>query len=323
MLPIFNEYKHATDMNNGTSSDRDREEKRVYSFRDLVVYAKWLRWSLWSSESNEEEKDKKVYNGLITFCEQLQMYFNLDTDYGKINNIIKQSKQYKLRECNPSFITNNEWKQIMSIPNDRARKTYFALLVLCKFNRNNPVQSVNASERTYEDRRFKISYPLSDIYKYGGIRFSRKEIQENEKVFYEPILVLQEMGFVEKYYSRNKCTLILNNADVDVDVNDVYMTITKYEDIESYYKFGMKEDRYKVCLKCGVAFKGNKHNNNKYCKECSDKENTLYRYIHCEDCGKRIKVSNKNHKTTRCNNCQAEKVKIYDQNRKFRLTNES
>ena len=51
---------------------------------------------MWSSEINEEEKDKKVYNGLITFCEQLQMYFNLDTDYGKIDNIIKQSKQYKL-----------------------------------------------------------------------------------------------------------------------------------------------------------------------------------------------------------------------------------
>ena len=56
MLPIFDEYKHATDMNNGTASDRDREEKRVYSFRDLVIYAKWLRWSLWSSEINEEEK---------------------------------------------------------------------------------------------------------------------------------------------------------------------------------------------------------------------------------------------------------------------------
>jgi hypothetical protein len=109
MLPIFDEYKHATDMNNGTASDRDREEKRVYSFRDLVVYTKWLRWSLWSSELNEEEKDKKVYNGLITFCEQLQMYFNLDTDYLKIDNVIKQSKQYKLRTCQPSYITHHEW----------------------------------------------------------------------------------------------------------------------------------------------------------------------------------------------------------------------
>lgn len=177
MLPIFNEYKHATDMNNGTASDRDREEKRIYPFRDLVVYTKWLRWSLWNSELDEEEKDKKVYNGLITFCEQLQMYFNLDTDYAKIDNIIKQSKQYKLRSCNPSYITNNEWEQIMSIPDDKARRTYFALLVLCKFNRNNPVQSVNSPERVYEDSRFKISYPLQDVYKYGGVKFSRKELK--------------------------------------------------------------------------------------------------------------------------------------------------
>lgn len=316
MLPIFNEYKHATDMNNGTSSDRDRDEKRVYSFRDLVIYAKWLRWSLWNSETNEEEKDKKVYNGLITFCEQLQMYFNIDTDYHKIDGIIKQSKQYKLRECNPSYITNNEWKQIMSIPNDRARKTYFALLVLCKFNRNNPVQSSVESERVYEDHRFKISYPLTDIYKYGSVKFSRKELQENAKIFYEPILVLQEMGLIEKYYSRNKCTLVLNKADVCVDEADVYITVTNYDNIEPYYQYGMKVDRYKICAKCGIAFKGNKHNNDKYCKECADRENINFHYIHCEDCGRRIKVSAKNTKTTRCHSCQSIRVKTYDKKRK-------
>lgn len=321
MLPIFNEYKHATDMNNGTASDRDREEKRMYSFRDLVVYAKWLRWSLWSSETNESEKDKKVYNGLVTFCEQLQMYFNIDTDYGKVDNIIKQSKQYKLRSCDPSYITNNEWNQIMSIPNDRARKTYFALLVLCKFNRNNPVKDINSADRVYEDTRFKISYSLADIYKYGGVKFSRKEIQENPKIFYDPIIMLQEMGFVEKYLARNKCTLILNHADIDVDMDDVYLTITKYEDIESYYNFGMKENRYKICPKCGLAFKGNRHNNDKYCKECTDKENSSFHYIHCEDCGTRIKVSNKNTRTTRCSECQREQDRINDKNRKIRLAN--
>ena len=323
MLPIFNEYKHATDMNNGAASDRDREEKRVYAFRDLVVYAKWLRWSLWSCETDESEKDKKVYNGLVTFCEQLQMYFNLDTDYGKVNNIIKQSKQYKLRSCLPSYITNNEWQQIMSIPNDRARKTYFALLILCKFNRNNPVNDVNSPERVYEDTRFKISYPLSDIYKYGGIKFARKEIQENPKVFYEPIIILQEMGLVEKYLARNKCTLVLNNADIDVNPDDVYLTITKYEDIEAYYHYGMKENRYKICPKCGFAFKGNRHNNDKYCKECTDKDNLSFHYIHCEDCGTRIKVSNKNTKTTRCKHCQTEHDRLNDKNRKIRLANES
>jgi hypothetical protein len=323
MLPIFNEYKHATDMNNGTASDRDREEKRIYSFRDLVIYTKWLRWSLWSSESNEEEKDKKVYNGLITFCEQLQMYFNLDTDYSKINNIIKQSKQYKLRTCQPSYITNNEWSQIMSIPDERARKAYFALLVLCKFNRNNPVQDITASDRVYEDVRFKTNYALSDIYKYGGVKFTRKEIQENPKVFYAPIMTLQEMGLIEKYLSKNKCTLILNSADVNVDMDDVYMTITKYEDVESYYKYGMKENKYKICPKCGLAFKGNRNNNDKYCRECADKDNSSFHYIHCEDCGKRIKISNKNTKTTRCKECQSKYIRIYDKNRKFRLANES
>ena len=323
MLPIFNEYQHATDMNNGTASDRDREEKRVYSFRDLVIYTKWLRWSLWSTETDEEEKDRKVYNGLITFCEQLQMYFNLDTDYAKINNVIKQSKQYKLRTCHPSYITHNEWQQIMSIPNDKARRTYFALLVLCKFNRNNPVNDVNASERSYTDIRFKTSYPLADIYKYGGVKFSRKELQENGRVFYEPMLILQEMGLIEKYLSKNKCTIVLNSADVDAKKEDAYIEITRYNNIDAYYCYGMNESRYKICPRCGVAFKGNRHNNDKYCKECAEKESSAFHYIHCEDCGKRIKVSNKNNRTTRCKECQSEKIRIYDKNRKFRLTNES
>lgn len=320
MLPIFDEYKHATNMNNGSATDRDSEEKRVYTFRDLVIYTKWLRWSLWNSEQDEDEKDKKVYNGLITFCEQLQMYFNIDTDYNKIENIIKQSKQYKLRSCNPSYITKNEWSQIMSIPDDRARRTYFSLLILCKFNRNNPVQDIQGSNRIYTDPRFKTSYPLADIYKYGGIKFSKKEMQDNPKIFYEPILILQDMGLIEKYLSNKKCTLILNVADIDPEEDQTYIKITKYDNIEPYYCYGMKETKYKICPKCGIAFKGNKHNNDKYCKECVDKENILFHYIHCEECGSRLKISNKNHKTTRCKKCQSNYVKIYDRKRKIRLT---
>jgi hypothetical protein len=158
---------------------------------------------------------------------------------------------------------------------------------------------------------------LSDVYKYGGVKFSRKELQENEKAFYEPILILQEMGLIEKYLSKNKCVLILNNADTEVDIDDVYITITQYENVDAYYNFGMKENRYKICPKCGIAFKGNRHNNDKYCKQCSDKENSCFHFIHCEDCGKRIKISNKNTKTTRCRDCQSEYNKIYDRNRKI------
>ena len=129
------------------------------------------------------------------------------------------------------------------------------------------------------------------------------------------------MGLIEKYLSRNKCTLILCDADVNASPNDAYVTITKYDNIEAYYNFGMKEQRYKICPKCGIAFKGNRHNNDKYCKECTDKDNALFNFIHCEDCGKRIKISSKNHKTTRCKECQAIQNKNYEQNRKIRLTN--
>lgn len=317
MLPIFNEHRHATNMNNGTSRDRDREDKRVYTFKDLLIYTKWLRWNLWGSESNEEEVDKKVHNGLITFCEQLQMYFNLDTDYAKINAILAQSKKYKLRQCNPSYITVNEWSQIMAIPDENTRRTYFALLVLGKFNRTNPVLLASDTKNyKYEDKRFRISLQLHDIYKYAGVKFKRNELKDNPRLFYEPILLLQDLGYIENRFYRNKCTIIVNNADIDVDPEDVYIKISEYDDIDSYYKYGMHELKYKVCPKCGIAFKGNRQNNDKYCKKCTEKDDTSYHYIHCVDCGSRVKISNKDHKTIRCKDCQHEHIKEYDKTRK-------
>lgn len=316
MLPIFDEYKYATDMNNGCSKDRDREEKRVYTFRDLLIYTKWLRWSLWNSEEDSLEKDNKVYNGLITFCQQLQMHFNIDTDYNKINNVIAQSKEYKLRTCYPSYITYKEWSQIMMLPDDKSRRAYFALLILAKFNRNNPVINIKNTERVYEDKRFKINLSVADIYKYAGVKFNRNEIKENKILYYQPLLTLQEAGLIEKKLSKNKCTIILTDADIEINSQDIFIAITKYEDIDSYYKYGLHEDRYKICQSCGKAFKGNNQNNDKYCKDCVAKDDYHFHYIHCKDCGMRVKVSNYNTKTKRCKSCQDIYNKQYDKNRK-------
>lgn len=316
MLPIFNEYQHAVNMNNGHSDDRLQEDKRLYSFRDLVIYAKWLRWSLWASEPDGEEKDSKVYNGLVTFCDQLLSHFNLDLDYRMINEVIKKSKEFKLRSSNPSYITNKEWKQVLMLPDDLSRRTYFSLLVLCKFNRNNPVIAINQNEKEYSDTRFKISYLLSDIYKYGLVKFNRQVVNNNAKCVYNPIRTLMQFGLIDSYFVRGRCTIVLLDADVEVDSNDVYLTITNYENLDMYYRYAMHENGYKICAGCGNAFKDNRKNNGKYCNLCTDGIGGQYVYRHCIDCGKRIRVNIHNTKTVRCQDCQHRRVQFYDRQRK-------
>lgn len=319
MLPIFNEYQYAVNMNNGHAEDREQDDKRLYSFRELVVYTKWLRWSLWASEPDGPEKDYKVYNGLVTFCDQLLSHFNLSVDYRMIQEVLKKSRDFKLRSNNPSYITNREWNQILMLPDDLSRRAYFALLILCKFNRNNPVLSVKQKPKEYDDVRFRISYLLSDIYKYAGIKFGRKVVAEDPKIIYEPILTLVKAGLIESYFARGKCSIILLQADVEPAPEDVYMTITDYTCVENYYRYGMHEKYYKLCAHCGKAFKDNKQNNSKYCRDCSESGCSEYIYKHCIDCGKRIKVNPKNHKSERCRECQRRKKLSDNQMRRMNI----
>jgi hypothetical protein len=190
-------------------------------------------------------------------------------------------------------------------------------LILAKFNRNNPVIDLNRKDIIYEDKRFKVNILLSDIYKYAGVKFKRNEIKENKILFYQPLLALQEVGLVETYLGKEKCTIILNEADIDINPEEVFLEITQYDDIESYYKYGLREKKYKICPNCGKAFKGNRQNNDKYCKDCTDKDSYNFHFIHCEDCGKRIKINNYNTKTTRCKECQSLHKKISDKNRNY------
>lgn len=319
MLPIFNEYQYAVNMNNGHAEDREQEDKRLYNFRELVVYTKWLRWSLWAADPDGPEKDKKVYNGLVTFCDQLLSHFNISVDYRMIQDVLKKSSEFKLRTNNPAYITRREWDQILMLPDDLSRRTYFALLVLCKFNRNNPVVSVKQKTKEYDDIRFRISYLLSDIYKYAGIKFGRKVVAEDPKIIYNPIITLVKEGLIESYFARGKCSIILLNADVNPDPDDVYMTITDYNCPDNYYRYGMREKCYKVCEHCGRAFKDNKHNNSKYCSSCSDRGSDMYVYKHCVDCGKRIRVLPTSTRTKRCIECQKKKKMADNQLRKMQV----
>lgn len=73
-----------------------------------------------------------------------------------------------------------------------------------------------------------------------------------------------------------------------------------------------------MCELCGERFKKNVHNQKK-CKECQELSSQCYKTIICVDCKKEIVVSNKDNKTERCKECQREKIKIYDRERKRKI----
>ena len=68
MIPIFNELEYARMMNNGHSETRSQEDKRKYTYQELLIYTKWLRWSLFISDKDEESKEEKIRNGMTSFC---------------------------------------------------------------------------------------------------------------------------------------------------------------------------------------------------------------------------------------------------------------
>ena len=304
MLPIFNERLYAQKMNDGWAKDREQEDKRKYSFRELLIYAKWLR-NL-HVQHPEEDQDKLLYTGVVSFCNQLQLHFDIDTDYYMIENLIKKSKQFKLREHYPSFISKKEWLDILSISSEEARKFYFACLILGKFNRNNPIIDITQEQnKEYNDTRLRVRYS-KDIFNYANISFKRIDKENDPDIMKKPLKILYDMGLIDLSLSQKGLYIILTQADLQVDKKDVYLTITHYSDINSYYKYGLSQKGYKICKKCGRAFY-TKSSHLLTC-DCCREQSMEHIYAVCPECGVRFEKSGKyDGNSTMCSKCYKDK----------------
>lgn len=306
MLPIFDEKAYAQKMNEGWAKDREQEDKRRYTFRELLVYAKWLR--NFHSKYSEEEQDKLLYKGIVSFCEQLQMYFDIDIDYYIVENLIKMSKKFKLREHNPSYISKREWNDLLSIPSEDARKIYFAYLVLGKFNRNNPVINLQQTDKPeYEDKRLKIKY-TKDIYKYAGVTFKKIDKENDPHITSKPFKILYDMNLIDMKMTKKGLYIILNNADLEIPKEEIYITITHYSDLKYYYKYGLGQKGYKICKKCGRAFY-TRSSHLVTCDKCLQ-ETPEHTYAVCSCCG--VRFEKNSNRQIRCPKC------IKEYNRKYK-----
>jgi hypothetical protein len=57
-----------------------------------------------------------------------------------------------------------------------------------------------------------------------------------------------------------------------------------------------------VCQHCGKRFK-KESPDQKYCNDCKGYQKIEYKYIHCLDCDKKVKVDSKDNQTVRCDEC--------------------
>lgn len=285
---IFNEHKYAVEMNNNPTF-------RKYTFPELVVYTKWLRQMIFSKYDDIQVKDI-IKNTLIGFCTECWEGFDKDVEYKKINSVIASSLKFKLRSCNPIYISKNEWENLLKLKDKNTQKIYFVCLVVAKFNRFNKIQTYQEQKEVeYEDNRLRIKIPDKDIYKYANIKIKNK--QDHFDYWAE----LSDLNLI-KIQLSNTIYRIIETADIDIKEEDIFIKVSDFDNMILYYEKQF-DNTIKECP-CGDVFKDKTENQRlSLCPKCK-KEKSNQRVVICEDCGKRFNVDIKNTKTTRCNSCQ-------------------
>lgn len=144
--------------------------------------------------------------------------------------------------------------------------------------------------------------------------------------------LLFDLGYINVNYALGIDTIFMTKYDVfKTPITDENRIVLKDEDM---YNCGYWLEKQKmgtfICKNCGREFahytKSRQEMGRKYCKECADilkNEVSIpqeYKTITCIDCGVEIKISIKDNKTCRCEECQdlITLLKTKERVRKFR-----
>ena len=126
------------------------------------------------------------------------------------------------------------------------------------------------------------------------------------------------LGVINDFYVRNLVELPKKNDNLAVRVafcddpdEKAVMYVSDFRDLGYLYLMQIGENIV-ACAECGVLMRGNKAGTKKYCSHCAGYIPQEFKIITCVDCGKEFRVNSKNHKTVRCQDCQA----IKDRERK-------
>ena len=209
-----------------------------------------------------------------------------------IDYLAKTADKYPLYKDTAIPITQNELDTISGCDLSRQhQQVLFAYLCLAKLT--------NARN---ERANSWVNYKTKDVFSLAHVSLST---------------VKQDL-MINDFYVRNLVELPKKNDNLAVRVafcddpdEKAVMYVSDFRDLGYLYLMQIGENIV-ACAECGVLMRGNKAGTKKYCSHCAGYIPQEFKIITCVDCGKEFRVNSKNHKTVRCQNCQA----IKDRERK-------
>lgn len=196
----------------------------------------------------KELRKKEIMKELNSFMESNYPRYNQVDWSASLEKYANTAGKYPLCECKGVWITENELKTIEEIHDNVLERLAFTLLCLAKFrNFKSP------------DNHNWVNYSNGEIYSMACINTAafEKDIKLNK---------LRELGLIE--YAKK-----VNNLNIQVLYlhNDGKQKLF----ISDFRKLGYewrlyKGEKYIRCADCGILTK-RKTNNQRYCKDCSDK----------------------------------------------------
>lgn len=308
-MTIYNEKQYAEFLYE--NQENPNLPPKAYTVWELTILAKYFRQVLKKSE-------KEIKNGIIKFCNLNYPSFDVDVEYEKINKVMSECYKTDLRTTVPVPITKNEWNIIQQCSTEKVQKLLFAILVVAKFNRLNPIVYIEDNEEeteflSYEDTRLRCNTPEGELYKLMKISFA------NSQDKYKPYGELGKMGLnLVEIPNSNKLKRILNFGDLICEEEDILLFVEDFEKLPDYFLGLQEQKRIKHCTDCGNVFVDKSKNIlQRKCQSCkkSNIENnkileteTGRRIIRCAECGKKIFVYKNSRKERLCDEC-IEKLK--------------
>ena len=173
---------------------------------------------------------------------------------------------------------------VRSVGNEQCEKLLFTSICVAKYN-----HAVNELNEGW------INLQLSKLFKLANQSGSKRDKLHR-------IYDLRMLGMVSLAIRGDSTNF---HVDIIDNLNDVYK-IYQMSDLGNIYMVMTGRGFY--CEKCGRYEKQNKNGTKKYCKKCTTSSPT--KQIVCEDCGKVFEISNRDSKTTRCQDCYTEHRRV-------------
>ena len=270
---------------------------KTYTVWELSILAKYLRQELKKSE-------KEIKNGIIKFCNLNYPGFDVDVEYEKINKVLIECYKTDLRGSVPVPITKNEWENIQKCSTEKIQKLLFAILVVAKFNRLNPVLFLESDEdeKKYDDARLRCNETEANLYKLMKIGFA--DIKDKFLPYGE--LGNQGLKLIEAVNS-NKVKRILCFGDLEPKEKDILIYIEDFNKLPDYFLALKENKRIKKCEECEKIFiDSSKNNLQRKCEDCKKaKKIKKTERKFCVDCNKEIIIKFNNQPSQiRCKDCQ-------------------